>query len=107
MDQSLVSMEEEDNTGWQTVTQLTTRPADIKTEVKAVLQEEPTINEGLAGALKLAKQKGDVLSSYLSCLVLLYSSLPHTPLSAAQCEVLTEECCCGVVGFLQRVLSVD
>ncbi|KAK2184318.1 hypothetical protein NP493_270g02022 [Ridgeia piscesae] len=51
-------MEEEDNTGWQTVTQLTTRPADIKTEVKAVLQEEPTINEGLAGALKLAKQKG-------------------------------------------------
>ena len=51
-------MDEEDNTGWQTVTQLDTQPVDIKTEVKAVLQEEPNIGEGLACALNLARQKG-------------------------------------------------
>ena len=70
-DQSLLSLEEEDNTGWQTVTQLNTQPVDMKTEVKAVLQEEPTINEGLACALNLARQKG-VLVAFINLLHLLY-----------------------------------
>ena len=51
-------MDEEDNTGWQTVTHLDTQPVDIKTEVKVVLIEEPNLGEGLACALNLARQKG-------------------------------------------------
>ena len=51
-------MEDDDaGTGWQSV-EIDTRPVDIKDEDHAALEEEPTVNAGIAGALKLARNKG-------------------------------------------------
>lgn len=44
-------------TGWQSV-EIDTRPIDINPEDKAVLDDEPVVNQGLAAALELAKKKG-------------------------------------------------
>ena len=47
---------------WQSV-QIDSRPVDITTlPEKSVLDEEPVLNHGLAGALQLATKKG--ISSY-------------------------------------------
>ncbi len=56
-EQKQQQQEEEDNRGWQSV-EIDTRPVEIKDEEKAVLDDEPILNEGLAAALALAKKKG-------------------------------------------------
>ena len=43
--------------GWQSV-QIDSKPVEIKGEEKAVLDDEPVVNAGLAVALKLAEKKG-------------------------------------------------
>lgn len=44
-------------TGWQSV-EIDTRPIDINSDDKAVLDDEPVVNQGLAAALQLADKKG-------------------------------------------------
>lgn len=64
-------------TGWQSV-EIDTRPIDINPEDKAVLDDEPVVNQGLAAALELAKKKG-----YLEQQVHKTTSAPrHTTLEA-------------------------
>ena len=51
---------DEHKPGWQQVVEIDTKPVQIKEEPeKAVLDDEPVLNEGLAAALELADIKGD------------------------------------------------
>lgn len=52
-------------TGWQSV-EIDTRPIDINSDDKAVLDDEPVVNQGLAGALQLADKKGPFFTFCLS-----------------------------------------
>ncbi|XP_064600247.1 U4/U6.U5 tri-snRNP-associated protein 1-like [Liolophura sinensis] len=49
--------EEENTTGWSAV-DVDTRPVNIDEEEKAVLDDEPVVNQGLGAALSLAMKKG-------------------------------------------------
>ena len=50
-------------TGWQSV-EIDTRPIDINSDDKAVLDDEPVVNQGLAAALQLADKKGSLLRNF-------------------------------------------
>ena len=47
--------------------EIDTRPVDIKDEDRMALDEEPVINSGVAGALELAKKKGQFAMLRLKC----------------------------------------
>ena len=69
--------DDEQGTGWQSV-EIDTRPVDIKTDDKPVLDDEPIVNQGIGAALKLAGKKG-----YLESQAGKVSSAPrHTTLQA-------------------------
>ena len=56
--------DDEGGTGWQSV-EIDTRPVDIKDEDHVALEEEPTLDAGVMGALQLAQKKGMLRSSLL------------------------------------------